>query len=228
MTQRLGFVVLVWLGLAVTLSGADDARVERAILSAIGARVGDTSAVRLDGLTVDLADDAEGEVIATLPPDARYGDRLRVVLRVPRSDGQATRAGSAEVTVRATRAVWTTTQALSRNDEIGIGDAAAIEQSLDGLRIQALPADVRGMKVTRDVVAGQILLPHLVQPVALVRRGDQVTVAVRVGELVVSTLGTAAADGRLGQIVTVTNSDTGKAIVARVVGRGAVEVRHGS
>ena len=228
MTSRLFLVALVWVALAVTLSGADRTRVEQAIVAAVQSRVGGTFAVQLEALTIDAPDEASGEVLVAMPPDARFGERVRVVLRMPRADGQATRAGTAEVTVRATRATWVATRALARNDELGPGNADRRPQALDGLRIQELPADVRGMKVTRDVVPGQVLLPHMLQSVSLVKRGDQVSVAVRIGELVVSTLGVANADGRLGQAVKVTNSDTGKAIVARVVGRGAVEVRHGS
>ena len=68
----------------------------------------------------------------------------------------------------------------------------------------------------------------MLQAVPMVKRGDQVAIAVHVGGLQVSTLGVAEADGRFGQAIKVTNSESGKAIVARVIGRGAVEVRHGS
>lgn len=225
---RLLLVVLVWLALAVTLSGADRARVEQAILAAVQARMGERLAVQVTDLVVDVPDAASGEVIAILAQDARFGTRTHVVLRMLRADGQATRAGSAEVVVGATRLTWVASRAMARQQEVGEGDVEQREQSLDGLWVKGLPADVRGMKVTREVAPGQILLPHMLEPVALVKRGDQVAIAVRVGGLQVSTLGVAASDGRLGQAITVTNSDSGKAIVARVVGRGAVEVRHGS
>ena len=228
MTQRLLLVVLVWLALAVTLAAADRARVEQAIVAAVQARVGASASVDLADLVVEVPDGMQGDVLATLAPDARFGQRTRVLLRMPRADGQATRAGAADVVIRATRDTWVASRPLARGDEIGAGEAELRRQDLDGLRVQDLPTDVRGMTVTRDVVAGQILLPHMLQPVPMVRRGDQVSIAVRVGELVVSTLGVATSEGRLGDVVKVTNSDSGKAIVARVVGRGAVEVRHGS
>jgi flagella basal body P-ring formation protein FlgA len=227
-TQRLLLVVVGWIALAVTLGGADRTRVEQAIVAAVHARMGEAIDVTLDDLTIDAPDAPTGEVIATLPPDARFGARVRVMLRMPRADGQATRAGAADVVVRATRPTWVASRALARNGEIGAGDADRRAQPLDGLRVQALPADVSGMKVTRDVAPGQILLSHMLQPVPVVRRGDQVTIAVRFGELVASTLGVATSDGRLGDAVKVTTSDSGKAIVAHVIGRGAVEVRHGS
>jgi flagella basal body P-ring formation protein FlgA len=225
---RLLLIVLVWLVLAVTLSGADRVRVEQAIIAAVQARMGEPLDVQLTGLVCDVPEAATGEVIATLPPDARFGERVRVVLRMPRADGQITRAGSAEVVVGATRPTWVASRALARQQEIGVGDVAQRTQRLDGLWVKALPADVRGMKVTRDVVPGQILLSHMLQPIALVKRGDQVAIAVQVGDLQVSTLGVAGSDGRLGQAIKVTNSDSGKTVVAHVTGRGAVEVRHGS
>ncbi len=227
--RRLFLVVLAWIAGAVTLSAATPQRVEDAIVAAVRARMGERVDVQVIDLVVHVPADVSGEgVIATLAPDARFGERLRVVLRMSRTDGEATRAGSAEATVHVTRRTWVAGRALARQQEVAPQDVELRAVSLDGVRIEALPRDVRGTKATRAVAPGQILLPHMLQPVPMVRRGDQVAIAVNVGGLNVSTLGVAAMDGRLGQAIKVTNSDSGKAIVARVVGRGAVEVRHGS
>ena len=139
MTPRLFLVVLVWIAVAVTLSGADPARIEQAIVAAVQARMGERIDVQVTGLVVDVPSDASGAVIATLAPDARFGDRLHVVLRMPRTDGQATRAGSAEAVVHATRRTWVATRALARQQDVSLDDVEQRTLSLDGLRIEALP-----------------------------------------------------------------------------------------
>jgi flagella basal body P-ring formation protein FlgA len=61
------------------------------------------------------------------------------------------------------------------------------------------------------------------QPYA-VRKGDRVTIEARRGRLLIQTTGITKAVGQIGQVVTVTNQDSGRDIRAKVVGPGVVQV----
>jgi flagellar basal body P-ring formation protein FlgA len=58
----------------------------------------------------------------------------------------------------------------------------------------------------------------------LVRKGDHVTIEAKRKGLLVQTIGITKAVGQVGQMVTVTNQDSGKDLRAKVVGPGLVRV----
>ncbi|MBI3603827.1 MAG: flagellar basal body P-ring formation protein FlgA [Nitrospirae bacterium] len=57
-----------------------------------------------------------------------------------------------------------------------------------------------------------------------VKRGDQVTIEVKHGGLLVQASGTTKMGGQVGQFVTVTNSDSGKEVRGKVMGPGVVRI----
>ncbi len=84
--------------------------------------------------------------------------------------------------------------------------------------------EVVGKSAARPLQAqAPVRLVSVKKPYA-VRKGDRVTIEARGGGLSIQTVGTTKSGGQVGQIVTVTNVDSGKEIRAKVIGPGVVQV----
>jgi flagella basal body P-ring formation protein FlgA len=84
--------------------------------------------------------------------------------------------------------------------------------------------EVIGKRAVRPLAShAPISMTALGQPF-LVRKGDRVTIEAKRKGLLVQTIGITKAVGQVGQIVTVTNQDSGKDLRAKVVGPGLVRV----
>ncbi len=84
--------------------------------------------------------------------------------------------------------------------------------------------DVIGKRATRPLAShAPINVSALGQPF-LVRKGDHVTIEAKRKGLLIQTIGITKAVGLVGQMVTVTNQDSGKDLRAKVVGPGLVRV----
>ena len=87
-----------------------------------------------------------------------------------------------------------------------------------------VPADIAGMAASRRLVAGSVLrAADLVRP-HLVRRGEQVTVSIRRGGLIITSAGRALADAAMGDTVRVVTASTSRTIEAVVEGNAAVRI----
>jgi len=84
--------------------------------------------------------------------------------------------------------------------------------------------EVIGKRAIRSLaVQSPISKSALAQPY-LVRKGDRVTIEAKRKGLSIQTIGIMKAVGQAGQMVTVTNQDSGKDLRAKVVGPGVVRV----
>ena len=80
------------------------------------------------------------------------------------------------------------------------------------------------METNRNVIAGEVLRERHFRKAKLVRRNDPVTLISKSASIEIFTSGTASQDGYYGQQVKVTNSESGRVIVGKVIGRGRVEI----
>lgn len=84
--------------------------------------------------------------------------------------------------------------------------------------------DVAGMEVARRLASGSIVRASDIIRPQLVRRGEAVTIVVRQGTLVISTLGRALTSGAAGAGVRVVTASTSRTLDGIVDGPGAVRV----
>lgn len=83
---------------------------------------------------------------------------------------------------------------------------------------------VVGSALVRNLNGNQVLTHRNVEVPAMIQRGDQVTILIRGGGLVVSMEGTAMSDGVHGRQISVRNNSSDRTVRAWVVDRGVVEV----
>ena len=76
----------------------------------------------------------------------------------------------------------------------------------------------------RDLRAGDLLSRTVIRLPMLVRRGSEVVTHARVGVVVVTGRATAREPGRLGDLISLVNDESGRQLTGRVVAAGEVEV----
>jgi|GEM_PF-375396 len=86
------------------------------------------------------------------------------------------------------------------------------------------PEAVIGKRVVRPLRAETPVRMSALSVPFVVKRGDQVTIEVKHGGLLIQASGTTKVSGQIGQSITVTNLDSGKEIRGKVVGPGVVRV----
>ncbi len=119
---------------------------------------------------------------------------------------------------------------LTRGQTLAAGDVEVRTVLLDTSR--GTPADavdaVAGQVMQSSLRAGQVVYEHMVQPPALVKTGQLITVRCLRGNLVVRMVMRAKQDGGQDQVITVSNEKSRQTMQARVVGPGeAVTIEQG-
>jgi flagellar basal body P-ring formation protein FlgA len=84
--------------------------------------------------------------------------------------------------------------------------------------------DLLGMQLTRGVQTDTPILATMVESLPVVKRGQQVKIAIKSGTLQLTATGLAYNDGKLDQMIKVQNISSSKIILGRVAGPGLVEV----
>jgi len=84
--------------------------------------------------------------------------------------------------------------------------------------------DVIGKSAARPLQSQLPIRPASLKKPYVVRKGDRVTIEARSGGLSIQAVGVTKSSGELGQMVTVTNTDSGKELRAKVVSPGVVRV----
>lgn len=218
--------VLLATAATVSLAGQNaDTRVEAAIGAGVVARLGVEAAVTVTDLHVRwLRDPPAGGIVATPEPASRLGSRVRFSLRQP--DGRA--AGQASALVQASGAHLRAARDLPRGHVVTADDVEAVTGDLGRAPLRTLPRDVMGARVLLPLAAAALFTPQAVAVPPLVRSGDAVVTRVRVPGLEVRGRAVAAQDGELGAIIRAVNPESRRPLKVRVIGRGEVEVVHGS
>ena len=218
------------LGLVTLLLGVASAAVayeaqpgvSDAIVQAVRERLRADVQVRLEDLRVTLAARASADAISAIPDaTGRVGQGVRFTLW----DGDK-RVGSAVARVMVNGSAIVAARALSRGDAVTAADVRRIAQDLPDMPLRRLPQmdEVVGGRLRRDVAAGELLTPALVQIPPAVRTGDDVTVTVKVGTVEVAGVGRASGTGMVGDVIRVTPRGTRTVHRARIVAAGAVEI----
>lgn len=115
---------------------------------------------------------------------------------------------------------------LTRGVQLSTGDLRLAVHDLGNLAYGYLTAKSQalGQVLTRQASAGQIVLPGMLAPPILVKRGQNVTLVSTAAGIEVSTEGVALASGARGQWVKVRNTRSHRVIDGVVVGPGRVSV----
>jgi flagella basal body P-ring formation protein FlgA len=85
-------------------------------------------------------------------------------------------------------------------------------------------ADVIGRKTKRALSVGDILLNRHLEPNWDIKENQKVIIETRVGSLVVSTLGTAIANGQIGELLLVKNHDSGTVVEGEIISEKKINV----
>lgn len=86
------------------------------------------------------------------------------------------------------------------------------------------PEDFVGLRTTRQILSGAMLNHLNVEIVPLIERGDQVTIVVQMGSLVITAPGEARASGGLGDTISVRNLLSKEIVQAEILNAETVQV----
>ena len=122
--------------------------------------------------------------------------------------------------------ILTPVRLIKADEEIETGDVVTTRLALSDLKSPYAtdPQEVIGKAASRPLPPQvPIKLTSLRRPF-VVRKGDRVMIEAKMGGLSIQTAGVTKGNGELGQTVTVSNTDSGKDVRAKVVGPGVVRV----
>lgn len=191
---------------------------QQAIARAVAQRVG--GGVVVDVASVQTTVAPERALRAVPDPAGRAGEPMRFVMMAGR-----VRRGIAVATVKVAGSYARAVRAIARQERIAADAIEIVEGELPPAGFKRLPAgdDVIGLVARRDIAAGEPLTQAVVQMPPVVRSGDAVALTVIAGSVKVTAKATAAASGFDGDVIRVI-PEGGKALRARITGRGSVEV----
>ncbi|MFV3406136.1 MULTISPECIES: flagellar basal body P-ring formation chaperone FlgA [Pseudomonas] len=149
----------------------------------------------------------------------------RVTVKV-RCDGSSPWTVYVPAQVRLLRDVVVMTRPLKRESVIEEGDVGLRERDVGTLGQGYLTTleQAVGMKLVRPVVHDQVLTQVHIEQAEVVRKGDQVVIIARSGNLSVRMPGEALSKGGLQEQIRVRNLNSKRVVKARVTGPGQVEV----
>ncbi|MDX1500247.1 MAG: flagellar basal body P-ring formation chaperone FlgA [Woeseiaceae bacterium] len=130
------------------------------------------------------------------------------------------------VDVVVTAPVVTARRTLPRGHLIGVDDLAVVDRDVSRMQrgYFSEPADVAGLRVRQQLIAGSVLTPAAVEADQVVRRGQSVTLVAVAGGVSISMAGTALTDGALNQRIRVENTHSGRVVEGIVRSPEHVEV----
>jgi flagella basal body P-ring formation protein FlgA len=203
-----------------------DAAVRAAIVQAVQARMAAPRA-EVEVIVEDLrihGTPAGAGLRATPDAGSRAGGAMRFILHAGVAGPRAARTGSADAVVRVRARFARATRALGAGAIVTLGDVTSAAGDPGRVPLQPLPQAeaLIGARLRRTVAAGGAIAGDAVTAAPLVRRGDEVTTAVRVGRVLAQGRATALDDGALGAVVRVRIEK--RQLRGRVRGAGEVEI----
>lgn len=215
-------ILLLLLAVASGFSRSSEQITHDALVDAVRHRLGGDVEVVLDNLVIHTPIAAEA-IEAVPEPDARLGSVIRFTLQAVDGSGP-TGAASARVTavaphVHAVRAV-------ERGSELSAGDVTSISHLITSGPLRALPRLVTavGSKALRALAAGACISRTSIAPVPAVRTGQDVTAVATIDGVEARAVMVAAGNGDAGSVIRVVNRQSRRALKARVVSPGIVEI----
>jgi flagella basal body P-ring formation protein FlgA len=119
------------------------------------------------------------------------------------------------------RLVWVSTQALKRGTPIQAGLFKAVEQAVPAqeTRLVSDERELTNMELLRDLPANTPLKLQDIKAATMVKRGQQVTVAVGEGKgFLITVRAEAQQDGLLGDQIRLKNPESGRSLSAVITG----------
>jgi flagella basal body P-ring formation protein FlgA len=129
--------------------------------------------------------------------------------------------GSATQNNTVTRVVWVASQALKRGTPIQPGLFKAVEQTVPSqeTRLVSDERELTNMELLRDLPANTPLKLQDIKAATMVKRGQQVTVAVGEGKgFLITVRAEAQQDGLLGEQIRLKNPESGRSLSAVITG----------
>jgi flagella basal body P-ring formation protein FlgA len=174
---------------------------------AVAARASDVT-----HFTVDLYETSKA-VVGTVPV------KVTVVL----DDGQ-TISYTATARVRIWSDAAVAAKRLKRHETLDEADVRMekreVTNAIDGYFTTA--EEVAGMRSTRVISSGRLLMLSSVETIPLISRGSDVSVTIVIGAVIITSRGKALEDGDLGSLIDVRDCATGKRFIGEVAGENAV------
>ncbi len=135
--------------------------------------------------------------------------------------GLGAQIGSATQNNTVTRVVWVASQALKRGTPIQPGLFKAVEQTVPSqeTRLVSDERELTNMELLRDLPANTPLKLQDIKAATMVKRGQQVTVAVGEGKgFLITVRAEAQQDGLLGEQIRLKNPESGRSLSAVITG----------
>ncbi len=145
------------------------------------------------------------------------------LFKVVLTKGMESRVLNISGKIRATALVYRALRNIPYQSVINPSDFELVEIELENGR-EFLGVIQSGNRVTKLIKQGEILQKDWFQPLPLVSKDQQVIVTVKDENVAISILGTAKADGWLGNEIMIINPLSHKIFKARVTGNGIVEL----
>lgn len=196
------------------------ATVERHVRELAGDPPGlEVTAGRLDP-RLALAE-CDGELTPFLPPGSTVRARVTAGLRC---EGSRPWSIYLPVDVVSDADVLVARRPLARGESPLADDFTASRRRVPGLAVgyPATPEALAGRKLRRPITAGELLKADALEPIPLVRRGQQVTLIARAGGIDVRVAGIALSDAGAGDRLRMQNPASGRTVEGTVQPDGSV------
>jgi len=128
--------------------------------------------------------------------------------------------------ISATKSVLVVNKNLPKNHIVRDSDVSHVIKNTQKLRKGYISdkSFVLGQKLKRSVREGKPIYSYQIEPAELIKKGDKVNIAARMGALTVMTSGIALNDGQKGEQIDVENVRSSRVIRTKVIGTNTVEV----
>ena len=166
----------------------------------------------------------EQALTSTLPTPSQESGRVTAEVRC---DGARPWRLFVPVRVSVYRTLAVAAVPLERGKVLAAGDVILAEREVGatpGGYLTTVDAAL-GRALRRNVAAGAMLAPTLLESPLMVRRGQSVTLEARAGAITVQMAGVARSDGALGQTIPVANTSSRKIMQGIVRSEKIVEIR---
>jgi flagella basal body P-ring formation protein FlgA len=210
--------------------GSEESAVRHAVVQAVKTRMGQDADVRIEDLEFKTTLSPDGAALAANPePGARLGRQNRFSLQwlqAPGARRPAVAGGYAVARVFVAAEHVRATREIGRGETCAEGDLATSRGDVGAIPLVRLPGlpDVAGARLLRPLRQGDVVTGTAVQVRPAVQSGDVVTVRAAVGGVTVQGQAVAQQSGSEGDIIRVVNRESRRALRARVIGPGKVEV----
>lgn len=181
------------------------------------------SAIELNSVP-DLPD---GKVSFQVAPNRNETYAGRIVVPVYLTvDGKQTRRIWVNAVISVMAEVVTVIRPLGKNQPIDESALVVSRRDLKDLPPNTIRRmeDAVGNRTTRMIYPNTVLQSDMLTSIPLIKRGDVVRIIARSDEMVITAMGTAKQQGAKDDRVRVVNNTSNRAVVARVVGPGTVQV----